>query len=55
MSFDKVDVSIRDVDTLRIKAIWLNLYIGGSWVAKSEHHLYIDDVFIARDYIGTFL
>jgi hypothetical protein len=43
---------MRDVDTLRIEAVWLNLYLGGSWVAKSDHHLYIDNIVIARDYIG---
>jgi len=51
-AFEKTDVRMRDIDTLRIEAIWLNLYLGGSWVAKSDHHLYIDNVVIARDYIG---
>ncbi len=51
-AFEKTDVRMRDVDTLRIEAVWLNLYLGGSWVAKSDHHLYIDNVVIARDYIG---
>ena len=51
-AFEKTDVRMRDVDTLRIEAVWLNLYLGGSWVAKSEHHLYLDNVVIARDYIG---
>lgn len=51
-AFEKTDVRMRDVDTLRIEAVWLNVYLGGSWVAKSDHNLYIDDVVIARDYIG---
>jgi hypothetical protein len=51
-AFEKTDVRMRDVDTLRIEAVWLNLYLGGSWVAKSDHHLYIDNVVIARGYIG---
>jgi len=51
-AFEKTDVRMRDVDTLRIEAVWLNVYLGGSWVAKSDHHLYIDNVVIARDYIG---
>jgi hypothetical protein len=55
LSFDTKDVRIRDVDSFKIELIWLNLDLDGSWVAKSEHHLYIDDVFIARDYIGTIL
>jgi len=51
-AFEKTDVRMRDVDTLRIEAVWLNVYLGGSWVARSDHHLYIDDVVIAHDYIG---
>jgi|GEM_PF-534743 len=51
-AFEKTDVRMRDVDILRIEAVWLNLYLGGSWVAKSDHHLYIDDVVIAHNYIG---
>ena len=51
-AFEKTDVRMRDVDTLRIEAVWLNVYLGGSWVVKSDHHLYIDNVVIARDYIG---
>jgi len=51
-AFEKTDVRMRDVDTLRIEAVWLNVYLGGSWVARSDHHLYIDNVVIAHDYIG---
>ena len=51
-AFEKTDVRMRDVDTLRIEAVWLNVYLGGSWTAKSDHHLYIDNVVIARNYIG---
>ena len=52
VAFEKEDVRMRDVDTLRIEAVWLNVYLGGSWAAKSDHHLYIDDVVIASEYIG---
>jgi hypothetical protein len=51
-AFEKTDVRMRDVDTLKIEAVWLNVYLGGTWTAESDHHLYIDDVVIARDYIG---
>jgi hypothetical protein len=52
MSFDKTDVHMHDVDSLRIEAVRLNLYLGGSWFAKSDHHLYIGKVVIACEYIG---
>ena len=51
-AFEKTDARMRDIDKLRIEAVWLNVYLGGSWVAKSDHHLYIDNVVIAHDYIG---
>ncbi|MHC4166228.1 MAG: glucuronyl esterase domain-containing protein [Planctomycetota bacterium] len=51
-AFEKTDIRMRDVDTLKIEAVWLNVYLGGTWTSKSDHHLYIDDVVIARNYIG---
>jgi hypothetical protein len=43
---------MRDVNALKIETIWLNVYYGGKWTAKADHHLYIDDVAISRNYIG---
>jgi hypothetical protein len=51
-AFEKTDVRMRDINTLRIETVWLNVYLGGSWVARSDHHLYIDNIVIAHDYIG---
>lgn len=51
-AFEKTDVRMRDVETLKIETVWLNVYLGGSWTARSDHHLYIDEVVIARKYIG---
>ncbi|MEA3224861.1 MAG: hypothetical protein U9Q07_02840 [Planctomycetota bacterium] len=51
-AFEKTDIRMRDVDTLKIEAVWLNVYLGGTWTARSNHHLYIDNVAIARNYIG---
>ena len=52
LAFEKEDVRMRDVSALRIEAVWLNVYLGGTWTARSEHHLYIDNVVIARKPIG---
>jgi len=52
LAFEKTDVRMRDVDSLKIENIWINVYHGGSWVAESDDHLYIDNVVIARNYIG---
>jgi hypothetical protein len=52
LAFEKTDLRMRLVDTLKIESIWLNVYLGGTWTSRSDHHLYIDDVVIARQYIG---
>ncbi len=51
-AFEKTDIRMRNTDTLKIDSVWLNLYLGGTWTAKSDHHLYIDNIVIARNYIG---
>lgn len=50
--FEKRDVRMRDVDKLKIETIWINVYHGGTWTAKQDQHLFIDDVTISRNRIG---
>ena len=52
LAFEKTDIRMRDVEALKIETIWLNVYLGGRWTARSDHHLYIDNVVIARSQIG---
>jgi len=52
LAFEKTDLRMRDVETLKIETVWLNVYLGGNWTARSDHHLYIDQVVISRKYIG---
>ena len=52
LAFEKTDVRMRDSDKLKIESVWVNVYLGGTWTSQSDHHLYIDDVVIARRYIG---
>jgi len=52
LAFEKTDVRFRTVDALKIETIWMNVYHGGSDVAVRDHHLYVDNVIIARRYIG---
>jgi len=52
LAFEKTDVRMRDVDSLKIESVWLNVYLGGTWTSRSNHHLYIDNVVIARKYVG---
>jgi len=51
-AFEKTDIRMRDTDSLKIEAVWLNVYLGGKWTSKTTHHLYIDNLAIARNYIG---
>ena len=51
-AFEKTDIRMRDTDALKIEAVWLNVYLGGSWTARSDHHLYIDNVVIAKTPLG---
>ena len=52
LAFEKKDVRMRDVPSLKIEDIWINIYHGGSWSATSDDHLFIDNVVIAKKYIG---
>lgn len=52
LAFEKTDVRMRAVADLRIEKVWVNVYHGGTWSAESDDHLYIDNVVIARKYIG---
>ncbi|MFC2171434.1 DNRLRE domain-containing protein [Acidobacteriota bacterium] len=51
-AFEKTDIRFRDVDTLKIEEIWLNIYHGGTDVSPYDQHAFIDNVVIARSYIG---
>ena len=50
--YEKTDVRVRDVPRIRIEQIWMNVYHGGKDAAASELHLFIDNVVVAREYIG---
>ena len=50
--FEKADIRFRDVDTLKIEAIWFNVYVGGTWTAEQDMDVYFDNMVIAGNYIG---
>lgn len=50
--FERTDVRVRDTPNLRIEQVWMNVYHGGLTPAPTDMHLYIDNVVIAREYIG---
>ncbi|HID70151.1 MAG TPA: DNRLRE domain-containing protein [Desulfobacterales bacterium] len=50
--FTKTDIMFRTVDALKIEQIWFNLYHGGTAVSPYDQHIFIDNVVVARSYIG---
>ena len=50
--FDRKGLRYRDISDLRIETLWMNVYHGGIEKAPRDISLYIDNVVIARDYIG---
>ncbi len=51
-AFEKTDLRYRQVDRLKIEKVWMNVYHGGTQVVDRDVHLYIDNVVIARQYVG---
>jgi hypothetical protein len=52
-AFEKTDVRFRDVDTLKIEAVWVNVYHGGATQTPQEDiRLYLDNMVIAKGPIG---
>ena len=52
LAFEKTDVRFRAVDKLKIEAVWINIYLGGTWTAEQDHHLYLDEIVISKQPIG---
>lgn len=52
LSFEKEDMRFRTVDTLKIEQVWMNIYHGGTTPSPYDQHAFIDNVVIARSYIG---
>ena len=52
LAFQKSDIRFRNVDKLKIEQVWMNVYHGGTRPSPYDQHLYIDNVVIARSYIG---
>ena len=52
LAFEKTDLRFRNVDRLKIEQIWMNVYHGGKAPSPYDQHLFIDNVVIAREYIG---
>lgn len=52
LAFEKTDVRFRMTDELKIEQVWMNVYHGGTTPSPYDQHVFIDNVVIARQYIG---
>ncbi len=52
LSMERTKIRLRNVDRLRIETVWLNAYHGGAETSPHDQHFYIDNVVVARRYIG---
>ena len=46
------DIRVRDVNSLKIERVWMDVFYGGTDPAPRDMHLYIDAVVVARKPIG---
>ncbi|MCX7590225.1 MAG: hypothetical protein N2255_01215, partial [Kiritimatiellae bacterium] len=52
LAFEKTNIRFRNVDSLKIEEVWMNVYHGGTSPTPVTMDLYFDNVVIARRYIG---
>jgi hypothetical protein len=52
LAFQRTDLHFRDTTALKIESVWLNVYHGGTAVADRDLTLYMDNLVVARSYIG---
>jgi hypothetical protein len=52
--FTRNDLRFRDIPILKIESLWMNVWYGGTDPAPQDLTLYIDNLVIAREYIGPF-
>ena len=52
LAYQRTDWRWRDVSTLAVEEVWMNVYHGGTATPPSDLHLYIDNVVIATERIG---
>ncbi|QIB64690.1 polysaccharide lyase [Kineobactrum salinum] len=50
--YERDELNFRDTDALRIESVWMNIYHGGVRPAPRDMSAYLDNVVIARQYIG---
>lgn len=52
LAYERTNLRLRNVPELKIETIWFNLYHGGTAPPPRDMDVYIDNVVIAKSYIG---
>jgi hypothetical protein len=52
LAHERTGMRWRTVDSLKIESLWMDIYHGGLATMPEDGHLYIDNVVIAKSYIG---
>jgi len=52
LAFERTDLHWRDVTALKIESVWLNVFHGGTARTDRDLTLYMDNLVVARRYIG---
>lgn len=55
LAFERTNVRYRNTPRLKIEKVWMNIYHGGKATASSDLRLFIDNVVIARRYVGPLM
>ena len=50
---EKTDLRFDDTGDFKIERVWMNVYHGGAKVAPQDMHLFIDNVVVSQEPIGT--
>lgn len=52
LAYENTQLRLRDLPSIHIEELWLNVFHGGTSTAPAAMHAYIDNVVVARRYIG---
>lgn len=52
LAMERSNIRMRTVDRFRIEAVWINAYHGGAETSPYDQHIFVDNVVVARRYIG---
>lgn len=52
LALSRSDIRLRDREGLRIQEVWMNFFHGGTSAAPQAMNAYVDNLVIAKKYIG---